>query len=295
MKQIPLSRIALAFLLLGLLCACSREDVTKYVPTETFPEDSILLSIKNKKAMIVIAHDDDMCAMTGTISILNKSGWEISVLSFPKGMSRNEAHQKACKDILDTVLFFDIDEADFRIDSSAVPYDAIPKASFDEVFDRDLVKSRLIEQVNKFQPAVIFTLDNEIGGYGHPEHVFISQLVLDLSRADTISPSYIYQSVYTDHMETTIMERHARRMKAWGYPGDGWEKAKKAYGVQGSPEPSVQINITSEAQEKMNYLKSYNKRERKTMGFFIPAFEDYTAEEYFTIFDREFFRIIAID
>lgn len=60
------------------------------------------------------------------------------------------------------------------------------------------------------------------------------------------------------------------------------------------PEPTVQINITSEAQAKMNYLKSYNKRERKTMGFFIPAFEFYSAEEYFNIFDREFYRVIKL-
>jgi hypothetical protein len=83
-------------------------------------------------------------------------------------------------------------------------------------------------------------------------------------------------------------------MKSWGFPGDEWEVAKKIYMVEGMPEPTVQINITSEAQLKMDYLRSYNKREREVLGFFIPEFEEYTAEEYFTVFDREFFRVISV-
>ena len=282
-------------ILLSLFSACTREDVSIYAPIETFPDDTILQTIATKKAMIVLAHDDDMCAMTGTISILNKNGWEIMVLSISKGESRNTAHRNACKHLLDSVSFFDFTESEFRIDTATIKYDAVPKAMFSEIFNKPLVMRGIMQQINHFQPSVIFTLDNEMGGYGHPEHVFISQLVLDLALADSISPEYIYQSVYTNHMENSIMARHARRMISWGFPGDGWDKAKLAYGVEGMPEPSVQINITSEANAKMDYLKSYNERERKTMGFFIPAFEDYTAEEYFTIFDREFFRVIKIN
>ena len=192
-------------------------------------------------------------------------------------------------------MFFDFEEQNFRLDSTGINYTAVPKEKFKVLFNRSLVKEKLREQVNDFNPSVIFTLDNEIGGYGHPEHVFISQLVLDLAKTDSLNTSYIYQSVYTNHMESSIMERHSIRMKSWGFPGDGWDKAKEAYKVDGMPEPTVQINISKEAQSKMDYLKSYNKRERKTMGFFVPAFEDYSAKDYFKIFDREFYRIIKMD
>lgn len=292
----PTSNLLFPILLLTcLLSACKVEDVRPYAAVETFPEDSTLQGIKSQRAMIVIAHDDDMCAMTGTISALNKRGWEIRVLSIPKGVERNTAHRKACKNILDSVSFFSFTETDFRKDTATIKYEAVPKSRFGEIFNRNLVKAELIENISQFEPAVIFTLDNEIGGYGHPEHVFISQLVLELAEADSISTEYIYQSVYTDHMENSIMDRHSKRMRSWGFPGDGWDKAKAAYAVEGMPEPSVQIDITSEAQPKMAYLRSYNERERKTMGFFIPAFEDYPAEEYFLIFDREFYRVIKIN
>lgn len=289
-NQILKTSTFFAFLLMSL--ACGREEVKPYAPIESFPKDSNLESISEKRMMIIVAHDDDMCAMTGTTSILNKQGWNIRVLSFPKGKEREEAHRKACRGILDSVLFFDISINEFRDDTASKKYMAIPKERFHEIFEQQLVAPELIEKVNRFKPTVIFTLDNEMGGYGNPEHVFISQLVLDLAKADSISPQYIYQSVYTNHMENSIMERHSKRMMDWGFPGDEWEKAKQTYGVTGMPEPTVEITITSEAKEKMNYLKSYNKRERETMGFFIPAFEKYSAEEYFAIFDREFYRVL---
>lgn len=270
-----------------------REDVAAYAPTETFPDDTILRGLSHQKAMVITAHDDDMCAMAGLMSSLHKQGWKIVSLCIRnQDASRNAAHERACKNLIDSASFFDFTHAQMRKDSAEFTYDAIPKHQFTATFDHQLVQQELIQKVNRFQPSVIFTLDHEIGGYGHPEHVFISQLVLDLAKADSIAPAYIYQSVYTDHMEESIMARHARRMKSWGFPGDGWEKAKQAYQVDGMPEPSVQVNIFEEAEAKMNYLMSYNERERKTMGFFIPAFFEYTAQEYFAIFDREFYRII---
>jgi LmbE family N-acetylglucosaminyl deacetylase len=283
-------------ILMVLLFACKpAEDVRPYAPVESYPEDTILAGIQEKRAMIVIAHDDDMCGMAGTISKLNKMGWEIGVISFSKSEERNAAQIKACRTILDTVMFIELQPEEYRKDLTGEvnPYYAIPKERFDSIFNRALVETELLKRLQAFKPTVLFSLDNEMGGYGHPEHVFMSQLIIDLANEGRITPKYIYQSVYTDHMENSIMARHARRMKSWGFPGDEWENAKKAYGVDGMPVPSVQLSITSEANEKMDYLKSYNKRERKVMGFFIPEFERYDAETYFAIFDREFFRVLS--
>ena len=40
---------------------------------------------------------------------------------------------------------------------------------------------------------------------------------------------------------------------------------------------------------------SYEKRERKTVGFFFPALEEYSAEEYLAIIDSKFFRVIDLN
>jgi len=284
-------------LLLVIIYSCNtREDVKQYAPIENYPNDSLLQTIDNKRAMIVIAHDDDMCALAGTASLLNNRGWEIAVVSFSKSPERDAAQVEACKNILDTVIFVELSPEQIRNDNEKERrgYYAFPKDSFDIVFNTAEIEAEYEKHINQFNPTVIFTLDNELGGYGHPEHVLISQMAIDLAIDKRISPLYIYQSVYTDHMENSIMERHSRRMKSWGFPGNEWDNAKKIYGVNGMPEPTVQIKITSQAQVKMDYLRSYNKRERKTLGFFVPEFEKYSADEYFNIFDREFFRVIKI-
>jgi LmbE family N-acetylglucosaminyl deacetylase len=287
--------LATALLLFG---ACGqREDIRPYAPTEVFPTDAVLSTIEPKRAMIVIAHDDDMCAMSGTISMLNSSGWEIAVLSFGNVPERMKAQTEACREILDTVMFIPMAPDQYRTDITPdmKPYEALPKSDFAVVFKSDLIRGEYESRINAYDPQVIFTLDNEIGGYGHPEHVFVSQMVLDLASENRINPRYVYQSVFTDHMEQTIMERLSGLMKGWGFDGDGWQKAQRTYGVSGMPEPTVQFDIKKQAAVKMDYLRSYNERERKVIGFYLPAFEDYDAEEYFGVFDREFFRVIEIE
>lgn len=288
---------ALTALMMLTLCACNtREDILKYAPVEVYADDTLLQLVEDKRAMIVIAHDDDMCGMAGTISLLNQRGWEIAVVSFSQTPERNAAQIEACRSILDTVMFVDLKPGQYRNDLDTVEhaYYAIPRERFELVFNRELIETEYSRCIRAFNPSVIFTLDSEMGGYGHPEHVFISQMVIDLAMQQRITPALIYQSVYTDHMERTIMERHAVRMKSWGFPGDEWENAKATYGVSGMPEPDVQINISGEAGRKMDYLRSYNKREREILDFFIPFFEAYPAEEYFSVFDREFFRVIRM-
>jgi|GEM_PF-269752 len=290
-------RNMLLMLILVIMVSCKgREDIMQFAAIENYPEDTILKSIDNKRAMIVIAHDDDMCAMAGTASLLNKNGWDIAVVSFSKSPERNAAQKEACKNIIDEVLFVELSPSQIRNDNEAErkSYYAFPKDSFDLVFNKPIIETEFEKQINEFKPAVIFTLDNEMGGYGHPEHVLISQMVIDLTKQHRITPLYIYQSVFTDHMENSIMHRHSERMKSWGFPGNEWDNAKKIYGTTGMPQPTVQITITSEAEPKMDYLRSYNERERKTLGFFIPEFEKYSAEEYFKVFNREFYRIIKI-
>lgn len=277
---------------LTLVSCRSIEDIRKYAATEVYPEDSILRNIANKKAMIVIAHDDDMCAMSGTISQLNKKGWKIAVVSFSRSVEQNAAHIKACSPILDTILFVELKPNEYRNDS-AKGHHPIPRSAFDTVFNKSLITEQYLEKIQLFNPTIIFTLDNEVGAYGHPDHVFISQMVIDLTKERKIIPTHIYQSVYTNHMMTQVMIRRMEILEKWGHT-DNWETAKKVYEVDGMPDPTVQRNITSEAELKMQYLRSYNKREKKSIDFFMPEFEKFKAKEYFNILDREFFRVIEV-
>ena len=248
-----------------LITSCNnQESVNQYAPIETLPNDSILNSLTQKTAIVITAHDDDICMMSGTISKLNNSGWQIVHIYIPhQNQNRNIVHKNAAEYILDSVIQINLKGELYRKDfnSDIALYNAIPKSEISRIYNYQIVRPELVNLVTQFSPSVIFTLDNEIGIYGHPDHVFISQLVLDLALDSVINPIYIYQSVMTDYMEKSIIEeRHSRRMNSWGYDGDGWKKTRETYGVNGMPDPNVQINILSESENKMKYLRSYKER-----------------------------------
>lgn len=294
MKKMPIAGI---LILLTFLFSCGQkkptlDELRSFAATETFPEDKYLDTISNKNALIIVAHDDDDCAMAGTIAKLKSKGWKIWQLSFT-------THQAKGTNIHPAVLICEGNQeilADglYRkgLDTMKNPYLPIPREQFKEQFYSEKVKNALIEKINAFNPSVIFTLDNVKGGYGHPEHIFISQLTLDLFQQNTLSAQRVYQSVYTDHMEKEIVDTWLKiRMQKWGYPNAS-EIANKMYGINGMPAPTTQVSIRPFGEDKMAYLLAYPEDVRKNLRKFIPYFEEFDADTYFGIFDREFFRVV---
>jgi LmbE family N-acetylglucosaminyl deacetylase len=295
--KITIPAIATTLLLLSFarITAQSKSEIQKLAAEEVFPKDNYLDNVIRKKALIVTAHDDDDASMAGTIAMLNEQGWEIKQICFTSGDNkRDEALVKAGKFILDEIEFIDIhpDKRRTRIDKDMEPYMPIPKKEIPGSFDTDLFLPLLIRKINEFKPTVIFSLDNEMGGYGHPEHILVSQMLVDSFAAGKIHPERIYQSVYPNSMEKKILEeRLTALLKKWGYPSS-YMIAREIYNIAGMPEPDVEINIENYSKQKMSFLRAFEERERKTIAFFIPYFQDFDHKEYFSVFNREFFRVI---
>jgi LmbE family N-acetylglucosaminyl deacetylase len=293
MKRLNIILLFFSFYLFS--CGVSIKKLNKYAAIEVYPEDEFLKISTSKKAMIVVAHDDDPAAMSGTLTMLKKQGWKIKQLCFTSGnQSRDSAMLIASKIFLDEIEFINIPPQMRRLDfdSSIIPYMPIPKSEFSSKFDLEKIHSIVLTKINEFAPTVIFTLDNEMGGYGHPEHVLLSEFVFNAFKNNQINPERLYQSVYTNSMEDKILkDRLTNQMKKWGFP-NSYMSALKMYKLDGMPEPDVQINIESCAEEKMRYLRTFNERERKTIGFYVPYFEKSNAKKYFSVFNREFFRVI---
>lgn len=276
-------------------CGPNKSDLEALAPTESFPEDIFLASVEKKKALVVVAHDDDLVGMAGTISRLNQQGWEVKEICF---ISEDEARDKALVEaagiIMDGVEFISIAPEKRRNDLKPddVPYMPIPKEKFATAFNKSEIEQTLLQKINEFEPTVIFSMDNEMGGYGHPEHILVSQLLVDWYNSGAIKPERIYQTVYPNSMEDKIIrQRLSKMLEEWGVP-NSYLTATKMYNLAGMPEPTVEINIQDQSENKMKFLRSFLERERQTIAFFIPYFEDFDHEEYFSVFNREFFRVI---
>lgn len=270
----------------------SIEYLQKFKATESYPTDVFLDTVSQKKALIVVAHDDDDCAMSGTIAKLTAQGWHIKQLSLQNHISPETGASPASHICRENHLLLQDGHYRMGLDTMKMPYMPIPYREIREQFLTEKVASAIIENVESFQPSVIFSLDNIKGGYGHPEHIFISQLVVDLLESSRIDIDCIYQSVYTDHMEHEIVDKWlGTRMKKWGYPSPS-AIANEMYGITGMPEPTTQVSIEEGAEAKMKYLRAYGEDVRKNLRKFIPYYEEFDAQTYFTLFDKEYFRVI---
>ncbi len=288
--------ITLLILVVLFACGCKEkptvEELRKFAATENFPDDVYLDTVSNKSALIIVAHDDDDCAMSGTIAKLTYNGWTIKQLSLVTHIIPETGENAA--PIICTGNELILDDGIYRhgLDTMKHPYLPIPLDEIRKQFMREKVEQALISKINAYNPSVIFTLDDVKGGYGHPEHIFISSLVKDLFLSGKINAERIYQSVYTNHMEEEIVDKWLKvKMEKWGYPHAS-TIANEMYGISGMPDPDVQVNIRDHAKTKMEYLMAYPEEVRSNLRKFIPYYEEFDAETYFGIFDREFFRVI---
>lgn len=291
--------LCIPFLALLLVISCKTKipvsTIQQFEATETYPNDTYLDTVSNKRALIISAHDDDDCFMAGTIYKLKQAGWEIEQWTFrttplEKGNSVHPAEIicKGNKPILEDGLYRNVNP----YDSTRLAYLPIPREHFAEVFKTEKVKSVLEQKINAYKPTVIFSMDNEMGGYGHPEHVFVCQILVDLFKENKIPIQRIYQGVTTNHMEEEIIVKYLTPlMEKWGYPSP-YLVGREVYKIAGIPEPDVQVDISAYADGKMRYLRAFSEDAKKNIRKFIPYYEDFDAKTYFGVFNREFYRVM---
>ena len=284
--------LALAIFLSSCSGKISLDELKAFAATESYPSATFLDTVANKRALVIVAHDDDDCAMSGTIAKLSTNGWTIRQLSLQRHIIQGTGANPAGIICEGNDLILADGKYRLGLDTMKLPYLPIPYEQFNNQFLTEKVSEALVQRVNDFGPSVIFTLDDVKGGYGHPEHIFISKIVKDLFEEGRFEAERVYQSVYTDHMEREIVDKWlGARMKKWGYP-DASKLANEMYGINGMPEPTEEVDIRSVAEMKMKYLRAYDEDVRKNLRKFIPYYEEFDAKEYFGVFSKEYFRVI---
>lgn len=287
--------ITWAFVLLFIAILSHFFYLRTKAPKESYPDDTWLSRVENKKALIIVAHDDDAISCAGTITQLCKKGWNIKELCFynkvndQKKLARNAQRQIDIQKVkkIEGLSSFEFVTLPFRNLEllSTLEYMPITKDEFDKQYNKNSLLFYIRRLIDDHKPSVIFTLDNQLGGYGHPDHKLVSQLVYDecMRRAkdSSFSVKFIYQGVFTPSMNENIVN---------GLPV--YQAALKTYG-QTNPLPDVQVNITSVGAEKKNILKAYTT-EQNSLKKFWPYYQFYPASIYFRLFNREFFKTIKL-
>ncbi|HEX6847917.1 MAG TPA: PIG-L family deacetylase [Chitinophagaceae bacterium] len=271
--------------------------ISTLAPTENYPEDSYLLSTPDKKALIIVAHDDDMATTAGTIALLCKNGWQIRELCFyqqggryfKKDSAKNPIRKKSLQQavILQGLQGADPVDFNFRNDmETEKAYMPMPYSSFSMNYKLDSLTKYIAAYIEKYKPSVIFTLDSVIGGYGNPDHVVISQRIMDYCRKHKNDSAFSVKKIYHPVFPPSQSERVMGDMPVYN-------EAKKVYQCNGMPLPDVQIEPGNYAKEKKQVMQAY-VTEQNSFKQISPYYNWYPYWIYFRIFDRDFFKIVDV-
>ena len=191
-----IKKIVLAFII-SAICAMVAPIIYLFTltPNEDYPDDTYLQNEQNKKALIIVAHDDDASLFSGTTSMLAAKGWEVSFLCFYTHLHRpedNPLRKLEMKHVAEIQGLNSLDLIDFAIarDQTKQGYMPIPYDEFAENYKIDSLRMYIYESISNHYPSVIFILDNIIGYYGHPEHVLVGQVVEEICKSNKESTGF---------------------------------------------------------------------------------------------------------
>lgn len=283
-KKIALGLIVTFLLGISLLTV----RLYQLAESDTYPEDTFLSTESNKRALIMVAHDDDAVSMAGTISRLCKDGWEVRQMCYYQGWKGNDSVRKVnLREVAAIQGIRGVEFNDFvlRKQEHLVddPWRAIPYEAFDSIYHIGKVREDIASFIERYQPSVIFSLDDSVGGYGHPEHILISRLVraycAEHAADSGFSVKRIYQAVFDPQMNRKILKDL-----------DAYKAAREVYGFEDTPRPNVQVTIIGEADQKKAAMIAY-RTEQRTLTKIWPYYTHVPASLYFRVFDREFYRV----
>ena len=264
---------------------------------ETYPDDQYLQAEQNKNALIIVAHDDDMIGSAGTITMLSKQGWKIREmcfyqqggLYFKKDSIKNPIRKMSLNKVATIQGLQGVDPVDFNFRNdmeTEKSYFPMPYAQFSKNYKLDSLDLYIAAYIERNKPSVIFTLDSVMGGYGHPDHVVVSQTVIKYCRSHKNDPGFpvkkIYQAVFPPSLSENVLS-----------PLPVYKEAKKVYETNGMPLPDVQVNFYEYAKQKKQAMLTYTT-EQNSLQKIWPWYNWYPSWIYFKIFDRDFFKVIDV-
>ena len=263
-------------------------------PSENFPEDTYLKSVTNKTALILVAHDDDATLFSGTTSMLAANGWDVSLMCYYTEFWEPEVNpirKQEMKNIKEIQGLKNLELIDFtirrRLDTIEKPWLPIPYDKFSENFEIDSLRMHISQAIEKYKPTVVFTLDDVIGFYGHPEHVLVGQTVVNICREYKDSTDFSVKKVYQCVWPFSQTEKIMKKIPTYG-------KGKKIYQCDGMPVPDVEIDISSYGSTKKNVLDAHVSQ-YNNIARYVKYYHYYPGWFYFRIFDKEYFKEVSVN
>ncbi len=274
-------KIILAILSLTVLYSCSdnRIDYEKFKESQDYNVPLFVDTFENKTALFIFPHPDDEIVCAGTISQLKKNNWIVNLLTLTQGQPNEKTTRK--NEWSEAVKALAIDNYEI-LDLPNNSWDNIIKNNITFWYDNTDSLEKIIHQsIQKYSPAVLFTYDTALGGYGHPEHRISALAATNVFQKHKQDTSFTVQRIF----QISLPEKQEQLMLK---SSESYQNAKKITGNSSLPEPTVAFNIFEFWHIKRNAAAVYQSQRGSLKKFFLlPEIRDTTV--HYKTFDREYY------
>ncbi|MDZ7741520.1 MAG: PIG-L family deacetylase [Bacteroidota bacterium] len=273
-----------SFILLVFLVSSGCKQVD-YDLIESFQDNNVPeleLNISDTtKVLLVFCHADDEIAVAGLVAFLKEKGAEIHLLTL--------GHHPLQKDIKTRMKELNCSVKELGIKEFEVS--GLFTSTWEETLQnkviwydmKDSIKNIIHRKIDNFMPDILITWDNEIGGYGHPEHRISAQLTEDLFIENQYNPNFsvktILQFTLPDKLEKFLVSEN-----------DGYKLAKELTGTDGLPDPDYSLDITNYWETKNNVAQCYQSV-MYTMKHFFLTYDKKNKESHIKAFSKEYYTV----
>ena len=293
MKKLIITTLILIALIISVLWYFKSQIQDNTIPqTETLIPENL-----SKKALAIFAHPDDEITIIGTMRLLKQQGVETSICYMTRGeagLNGSIIDVSKIKELADTSLNKLKKQLGQRRTKEVDNIAKVLELNHHEMFDfpdsgtsnvpMDSLKKVVRALIQKYKPSILFTLDDKVGLYGHPDHRNISRAVLEVFQEDKGKTDFTPQKLY----QVTL----PKQMIAFALKmADGFKKNYPKDPTKGLPEANICVNISAFGTYKRNAMLAHVSQ-RPTFDDMQPGFATIPPSIYFRVFDREYFHVI---
>jgi len=152
--------------------------------------------------------------------------------------------------------------------------------------DAEKAKADIAHLIAARRPSTVFSFDDRVGFYGHPDHAEVGRWTSEVVRAGMAGdPAYPVHRLYQATLPASVIALAQKYIAAFRehYP------ANPALGL---PAPTVAVPIAAEGSAKRAVLEAH-KSQVKVIDDVQPYGRKLPAFVYYRLFDREYFALAA--
>ncbi len=232
-----------------------------------------------KRVLVVFPHPDDEITLAGTVCRLKAEGFETSVVYLTQGEAGSTGGLTERSQLGET-RSLEAREAARILGFDRFAIHGFPDSGLENV-SLDTLKQVVLDEINSFRPSVVFTFDDKVGLYGHPDHRATARAVFELVRGQQGQTGFPVRRVYGVTLPPGMIKA---AMKVSATFAARYPKEPGA----GLPAPDFAVTATPFGQQKHGAVKAH-KTQWQVLGDLQPLNGLIPPKIYYWVFAKEYF------